>query len=520
MTLRGPSSAKQLAARLRARPYRLFAASESRRRSMTIGAGLLLVVSLGACGSRLSGGALQAAKGSSSATGSGTAGSAGGAGVNGSAGSATSGAAGAGAGGATAAAGGGGAASGGAASGAAGGSGGGASGTLTSASCNASNNGGATDVGITANSITVGNITSISGVAPGLTQSAQAATEALAAYVNSQGGICGRQLKVQTFDDGNDTGNNAADAQQACKSDFAMVGNASGFDNGGASAIQSCGIPDVAAELSTHEMGDVPNAFGASPGNAHYWPTGPAVWLKSQFPNAVTHAAMIYLNVPATQEQAQAEMQAYQSVGFNYVYTVAVSPTEPNYAPYVAKMQSDGVQYVTEYSDDNSASRLVQAMAQANYHPQVVDWFAEEYSPHFLSQAQGDADGDLVLMATSPYEEASSNPGMQLFLSWLNRVAPGTTHDIFGEFAWSAGLAFLQAAQSVGPHLTRAALLAALQKIGQWNGGGVQPTDQSFGQKIPSQCFAYFKIAGNGFTRVYPSQPNSFDCNSGGLTHY
>jgi len=375
-------------------------------------------------------------------------------------------------------------------------------------------------VGVTANSITVGNITSISGVAPGLTQSAQAATEAIAAYVNSQGGICGRQLKVQTFDDGNDVGTNAADAQQACQSDFALVGSASGFDNGGAQAIQSCGIPDVAAELSTHELGNVPNAFGASPGNAHYWATGPAVWLKSQYPNAVTHAAMIYLNVPATQEQAQAEMQAYQSVGFNYIYTVQVSPTEPNYAPYVAKMQSAGVQYVTEYSDDNSASRLVQAMAQANYQPQVVDWFSEEYSTHFLSESQGDANGDLVLMATAPYEDAASNPGMQLFLSWLNRVAPGTKHDIFGPFAWSAGLAFIQAAKAVGAHLTRAALIAQLQKIGQWDGGGVQPPDTSFGQKIPSPCFAYFKISGNGFARVYPTAPNSFDCTSGSLVHY
>ncbi|MGH9029492.1 MAG: hypothetical protein ACRDV4_07740, partial [Acidimicrobiales bacterium] len=65
----------------------------------------------------------------------------------------------------------------------------------------------------------------------------------------------------------------------------------------------------------------------------------------------------------------------------------------------------------------------------------------------------------------------------------------------------------------------RAALIQQFQKIGSWNGGGVQPPDQSFGQKIPSQCFAYFKISGNGFTRVYPSQANSYDC-AGGLDHY
>jgi hypothetical protein len=34
------------------------------------------------------------------------------------------------------------------------------------------------------------------------------------------------------FDDGNDSGTNYADAEQACAADFAMVGNASGFDDG------------------------------------------------------------------------------------------------------------------------------------------------------------------------------------------------------------------------------------------------------------------------------------------------
>jgi ABC-type branched-subunit amino acid transport system substrate-binding protein len=475
-----------------------------------------LAVSASACGSRLAGGALHVAEGTNSNGGTGQVASTGNTGaassvagtgaVAGSSGAAAApGAAAAVKAGTTA-----GKATPAAASGA---------GSGTSAACNASNNGGATGTGITANTITIGNITSISGVAPGLTQSAQAATEAFAAYVNSTGGICGRQLKVVTYDDQNDASQNAADAAEACSGTFALVGSASGFDNGGASTIQGCGIPYVGAELSTHEMGVVPNAFGASPGNAHYWPTGPAVWLKSQYPNAVTHAAMLYLNVPATQEQAASEMKAYQSVGFNYVYTVAVSPTEPNYAPYVAKMQSSGVQYVTEYSDDNSAARLLQAMAQANYQPQVVDWFSEEYSQHFLSEAQGDANGNLVLMATTPYEDPP-NPGMALFESWMNRVAPGWKHDIFAALAWSAGLAFLQAAKAAGTHLTRATLLQQLQQIGTWNGDGVQPPDTSFGQKIPSKCFAYDKVQGNGFARVYPTAANSFDCTSGSLFQY
>ncbi|HVX22846.1 MAG TPA: ABC transporter substrate-binding protein [Acidimicrobiales bacterium] len=387
-------------------------------------------------------------------------------------------------------------------------------GAATTTTAPAGGNGGATTVGVTATQITIANIASISGVAPGLTQSAQQAVEAFAAYVNSQGGIYGRTLKVEPFDDQNSSSQNYADAEQACSNAFAMVGNASGFDTGSAQAVDACGIPDVAAENSTTQAGEAADIFAASPGNAHYWPLGAATYLKSKYPTAVQHAAMIYLNVPATQSQAQHEMAAYKSVGFDYVYTAQVTPTEPNYSPYVLQMQQKGVQYVTEYSDASSAARLLQAMQQQNFQPQVVDWYSEEYTPSFVQQTQGESDGNLVLMATAAYEEAGGNPQMQTFLSWLNRVAPGAKHNIFGIFAWSAGMAFLQAAKAVGPHLTRAALLAQLAQIHTWTGGGLQPKE-NFGTKVPSQCFSYFSISGSGFARAYPSGAGSYTCNSG-----
>ncbi len=396
-----------------------------------------------------------------------------------------------------------------------------ASASAGSSSCTAADNGGATDTGVTATQITVGNITSITGVAPGLTKSAQQATEAWAAYVNSQGGICGRVVKVDTYDDGNTSSGNYAAAEAACAKDFALVGGASGFDDGTASAVSKCNMPDVAAENSTQAAGNAPEIFAASPGNAHYWPTGPAVYLAKTYPAAVQAAAMIYLNVPATEQEAQAQMSTFEKEGFRYLYTVSVSPTEPNYAPYVQAMESRHVEYVTEWSDDNSAARLVQAMAQANFTPQVVDWNAEMYTPVFLQETDGQAAGDLVLMASAPYEEASSNPGMQLFLSWMNRVAPGFTHDIFAEYAWSAGLAFEQAAKAVGPHLTRSALLSQLAHIHQWDGGGVTPP-VDIGSRLPNACFSYFKVdsSGDGYTRLYPQQVNTYDCTSGGLNHY
>jgi ABC-type branched-subunit amino acid transport system substrate-binding protein len=495
----------------------------SRRLRVAAALGALAIVA-SACGSRLAGSELQVAEGANAATGA-AVGRAGSAATLGTAGGSTTGpgssATGSGGLGALAAGGGGGATSGGAAGGggtpASGGSAGGVLGATTSASCNASDNGGSTDVGVTSNQILIGNIASIGGVVPGIFQSAQQATEAVAAYINSQGGICGRMLKVQTFDDQSDPGLNEADAAQACKSDFALVGSASGYDNGGASTIGSCGIPDIAALVASQQAASVPNIVGSLPADFNEVPTGIYSYFHSQDPAAVAKAAILYLNPASTVAQAQTQMAAEESAGWHFVYQASVSPAEPNYAPYVAAMQNAGVQAIVNILDIDSADRLVQAMAQAGYHPQIMLLNIEEYSPLFIQGAAGAANGDDMYLETYPYSEASANPGMELFLSWMNRVAPGFHQDAWAESAWSAGLLFAKAAEMVGPDLTRAKLLAALHQITTWTGGGVTPP-VDIATQTPSPCFAVFRVTANGYARVYPSGVGSFDC-SGGLYH-
>src|SRR5581483_8811630 len=62
-------------------------------------------------------------------------------------------------------------------------------------------NGGSTDVGVTGNSITVSNVSILTGPVPGLFAGAFNGTDAYFQYINSQGGVYGRQLKVLPRDD-------------------------------------------------------------------------------------------------------------------------------------------------------------------------------------------------------------------------------------------------------------------------------------------------------------------------------
>ena len=62
-------------------------------------------------------------------------------------------------------------------------------------------NGGATDVGVKADSISLGNVSTLTGPVPGLFKGAVYGAQAVIAYQNSQGGIFGRKLKLAVGDD-------------------------------------------------------------------------------------------------------------------------------------------------------------------------------------------------------------------------------------------------------------------------------------------------------------------------------
>src|SRR5205823_2252557 len=100
-----------------------------------------------------------------------------------------------------------------------------ATGSGPAAAAPAGGNGGATDVGVTANSITLGNVSTLTGPVPGIFAGAVYGTQAAVAYINSLGGIYGRTLKLETRDDQFDTGQNRAATIDLLGKSFAFAGS-------------------------------------------------------------------------------------------------------------------------------------------------------------------------------------------------------------------------------------------------------------------------------------------------------
>ena len=367
-------------------------------------------------------------------------------------------------------------------------------------------------VGITPDSITVANVADITGPVPGLFQSAQQATQAFVTYWNTtQGGVCGRTLKLESLDSRTESGGDRDAVLQACSTAFAMVGSQSAFDQGGAPQEQACGIPDTSAAAVTPEHQRTTVTYAANSTKVNLVPKELPAYFAQAHPQAVTAAAFLYINAGASADNGHSYVAAYTKYGhgWNFVYTQGIDVSTFNYAPYVQQMQQKHVRFVEWVGAYQEAVQLAQAMQQQGFKPDVFLLDPTGYNAGYAQTGGTAVDGTYVYINSGLFEEAAANPELALYEQWLQRVAPGAVPSYFGVFAWSAARLFVTLAERLGPDLSRATLLTALRGVHAWTGNGIH-SPQEVGAKRTGGCESFIRLRGSTWQRVYPA--SSFVC--------
>jgi ABC-type branched-subunit amino acid transport system substrate-binding protein len=381
---------------------------------------------------------------------------------------------------------------------------GGAGGGAAAPAAPSGGNGGATDIGVTADQVVVGNISTLSGPVPGLFQGAVVGAQAVVAYQNSKGGMFGRKFKLDVRDDQFDTGQNRALTTEQIGKVFAFLGSFSLYDDAGADAIAKSGIPDVSYSLSGPRR-SIPNNFAVQPAVDGGAPTSGFIWFKNKFPEAIKAVGTIYGDVPASKASHTAYKAAAQSVGFNYVYERGTQPTETDYTADVVRMRQAGVKMVFLIAtDDKTTARLLKAMNQQGFKPEVV---SANYMPTLPGLAGDAAEGVYGPAGSSLFggEDSGVIPEVGLMNEWVNKVKPGYKSDVFSTYAWASGRLLFQAMEAAGPQVTRAKVLAELKKIDKFTANDLL-AEAGPASKRPSTCMLMSQIKGGKYTRVEPAK--------------
>jgi ABC-type branched-subunit amino acid transport system substrate-binding protein len=388
----------------------------------------------------------------------------------------------------------------------------GPTGTTLPAQCQ---NKGATDVGVTSSQITLGNVATLSGPVPGIFQGGQIGAQAVAAYQNSLGGICGRQIKLALRDDKFDSGQNRAQTIDLIDEVFGMVGSISLYDDAAAAEVGRSGMPDMDVAITTARQ-SLANNFAVAPQKPGGAPLGPFNYLKEKYPAAIKSVGALWADAgSSTQAIEQGAENAARSVGFNIVFSRGYTPTETDFTADVVRMRQNGVRTVMLMgADPKSIARITGSMAQQGFKPDVVFSGAQAYDQATVALGGGSVEGVQIFQTLSLYAgEDASIQEVALMNQWVQKVKPGFKVDLFAMYAWAEGRLLFRAMQGAGSGLTRANVVAQLGKIGQYDGNGLlAPANPS--AKVPATCFLVATIKGGKFVRSAP--PSGYICDKGG----
>lgn len=369
---------------------------------------------------------------------------------------------------------------------------------------------GATDQGVTDDAIAISTIADPGAqAAPGLNLGVHQAMTAFVEYCNSLGGIEGRPLELTLLDAALFNYNQVV--QEACESSFALVGGGGALDETGAQTAVDCGLVDVAGFTISPEKAESDRVYQPLPNATYQFNVGAARQIVEEHPDAATHAAMIYSNLPVTERQAERQIEAYEEVGFDFVYEQAAEIGELNWAPIVVAMRDAGVEYVAMSSTYEEFVNLQNAMAEQDFAPEVVDLEANFYDDAYAQTAGPVADGSLVRITTAPFEDDPVDPALAVYLDWLEQTAGGDAKPaLLGVQAFSAGLLFATAAKACGADLTRDCLIEQLDQVTEWDGGGLHaPANPA--ENLITECFIQMEVADGGFQRAFPDEGYSCD---------
>ena len=342
------------------------------------------------------------------------------------------------------------------------------------------------------------------------TASIEESVQAFVDWCNGFGGINGRKLSLTKID--SKLFSHLEATKEACSAGvFAIVGSGSVSDNQGAQAMVDCGLIEVPAYTATTAKAMSDNMVQPLPNPSDVFNSAPAQWQVENHPDAVKKAALIWGGIDTASNQARRIKEAYEQVGFEFIYEKETEVIAESYASEAKAMKKAGVQYVNFVNTTSEAVKLMKDMKTQGTDPEVIEFGQQYYDPQLL-EAGAAGEGALVQLSAVPFEETDDSPALQAYLAAYDKVGSKIQATALGVQAWSAGLLFATAVKSVGDDLTRASVLGALKEIHEWDGGGLHGASDP-GANRGAPCLIFTQIKDGKFQRAYPTEVNTWDCN-------
>jgi branched-chain amino acid transport system substrate-binding protein len=362
--------------------------------------------------------------------------------------------------------------------------------------------------GVTAKTITIGLITSLTGNASSTFADTPAGVQAAFDAQNAAGGVDGRKLVLATGDDQSAVSQDLTAAQNLVSNQhvYAVIGY-SPYQFGSTSYLQKQGIPVVGAAFDGPEWGLQPytNMFSYVPLDAGYpASTEYGTFLKSI--GVTNMAGFAYAVSPSSTASIKQQQKSVLAAGLKAGYTnLSVPFGGSDFTADVLAMKSAGVNGYACSCVESSDLALATAAKQGGLVAKGL--FYTGYSQSTLSDptAAAAANGQYFTTITVPFELHQA--GTNAILANLKKYDPKYTggdpdYGLLGGYL-SAQL-MIKGLEVAGQNPTRASFISGMHGVTSYDDNGILPSPvdfslANFGKYPQTSCDYFVQLQGKNF---------------------
>jgi ABC-type branched-subunit amino acid transport system substrate-binding protein len=378
--------------------------------------------------------------------------------------------------------------------------------------------------GVTANSITVGTISTQTGPISSNFSSLIYGEMAYFDYINAKGGVNGRKILLKyTLDDGGSGATFSQLAGTLINQDhvFAITGVATAFFS--PNIVAEAGIPTYGYNVTNNWEG--PKNLFAAGGSVQYLPPEAA---EAAYVMNKTHSksiAIIAYGIASSAAACQAGADGLTKAGYKVSYIdLKVNYFNPTVATDVQRMKQAGSDSVLTCMDVNGNITMARAIKQNGL--KMNQFWLNGNDQQTLDQNQSLMQGIYFYVAHVPFTEPTSKyPGLKLYLNQMNKYEPKYTYDEVAMQGWESAELFAQGVQAAGSNLTQANVIAQTNKLTSFTAGGLIPpvnwAKTGHSGHLPPYCAAYIQVKGDKYIPAANLLPpgNAFVCFNGDAKH-
>lgn len=354
--------------------------------------------------------------------------------------------------------------------------------------------------GVTATTIKVAAISTLSGILAADFGSLVPGIKAYFDMVNAHGGVDGRTIQLAyNLDDAGLSSQFQADTHTAVDQDHAFAVAVSSYWFTPTYFAQTC-TPTYGYDVNGNWSG-APNLFAAGGSVLSLKTIVPAVAYLADKTKSTSIAILAY-NVSTSSDLCRTTGTLLRKAGYHVSFTdLKLTPIDANLTPDVERMQSAGSDFVVSCMTVTGNVALARAVKQYGLHVRQL-WFDGADATvvkKYESLLQGVYFNVQNVPETAAQRFPGAYPGLSAYLKAMDRYSPGYAGNALALDGWESAALMVAGIRAAGPHLTQAAVVAATNKLTAFTAGGLQePVDWKTSHTLPTTvaCSAFEQVKG------------------------